>query len=49
MGIPPTNEDVSFSGINIHRFDQDKLSESQVAWDLFGLTAPRHDGTNAES
>jgi steroid delta-isomerase-like uncharacterized protein len=39
MGIPPTNQSVSFSGINIYTFHEGKLSESQVAWDLFGLLA----------
>jgi predicted ester cyclase len=39
MGIAPTNQEVSFAGINIYTFDGDKLSESQVAWDLLGLLA----------
>lgn len=39
MGIPPTNEDVSFSGINIYTFSHDKLAESQVSWDLLGLVS----------
>ena len=34
MGIQPTNELVSFQGINIYMFDGDKLIDSQVAWDL---------------
>jgi predicted ester cyclase len=37
LGIKPTNDAVSFAGINIYTFDGDKLVESHVAWDLLGL------------
>lgn len=38
MDLPPTNERVSFQGINIYTFDGDKLIDSQVAWDLAPLS-----------
>jgi predicted ester cyclase len=34
LGVQPTNERVSFQGINIYTFEGDKLIDSQVAWDL---------------
>jgi predicted ester cyclase len=34
LGIQPTNERVSFQGINIYTFEGDKLIDSQVAWDM---------------
>lgn len=34
LGIEPTNQVVSFNGINIYTFEGDKLVESHVAWDL---------------
>ncbi len=41
MGIEPTDEPVTFQGINIYTFDGDKLVDSQVAWDLGSLGTPR--------
>jgi predicted ester cyclase len=38
LGVQPTNERVSFQGINIYTFEGDKLIDSQVAWDLAPLS-----------
>ncbi|MER6784201.1 ester cyclase [Streptomyces sp. NPDC000658] len=39
LGIAPSGRTVSFGGINIYTFEEDKLVESHVAWDLSRLHA----------
>jgi predicted ester cyclase len=38
LGVQPTNEPVSFQGINIYTFEGNKLIDSHVAWDLGPLS-----------
>ncbi|MEU4065589.1 ester cyclase [Streptomyces wedmorensis] len=37
LGIEPTDRMVSFDGINIYTFEDEKLVESHVVWDLSQL------------
>jgi steroid delta-isomerase-like uncharacterized protein len=37
MGVAPSGQSVSFTGINIYRLEGDKLVESHVSWDMLGL------------
>jgi predicted ester cyclase len=41
LGIKPTNEVVSFTGINIYTFRGHMLAESHVVWELLGLEAAK--------
>ena len=36
MGIPPTGQQIDFSGISIYRFDDGKLVEQWDEWDALG-------------
>lgn len=37
LGIEPSDRMASFEGINIYTFEDDKLVESHVVWDLSQL------------
>jgi predicted ester cyclase len=37
MGLSPTNKEITWRGVQISRFEKDKIVESWIDWDKYGL------------